>query len=112
LIHFIDLVVNKKSLWKSFAGWLGLGIQLENKIYSYFDVWNLGFKGIAMQVIGHQVVFDREGKMHTMYLLSLTKKTPENDHNVPSKFHKSEGTVLKKRYTDFFNVDKHVRRYI
>lgn len=75
-------------------------------------MWNVGFQGIAMQVIGHQVVFDRDGKMHTMYLLSLTKKTSDNEHNTLSKFVKSEGTVLTKRYTDFFNLDKHVRHFI
>jgi len=28
IIHFIDLVVNKKNLWRSFSAWLGLGTQL------------------------------------------------------------------------------------
>jgi len=32
-----------------------------------------------MQIIGHEIMFDREGKMHTMYLLSINKKSVNGD---------------------------------
>lgn len=45
-LHFFEIVVNHKSLWRSFAVWFGLGGQLEEKIYNYFDVWNIGFRNV------------------------------------------------------------------
>jgi len=46
-------VVNRKNLWRCFAVWFGLGGQLEEKIYNYFDVWNIGFKNVEMKVVGN-----------------------------------------------------------
>ena len=65
--------MNKKSLWRSFASWLGIDIHLENKVYNYFDPWITGFRGIKVEIIGHEIVFDGEGKIHTCYLISMNR---------------------------------------
>jgi len=43
-----------------------------------FDFWNLGFKSIKMNIIGHYIVFDKEGSIHTLYLLSVAQKQKAN----------------------------------
>lgn len=79
LISFFSVIVNKKSLWRSFASWLPIDINLENKIFNYFDPWFCGFRGINVEIIGHEVVFDGDGKIHTCYLLSLNGNISKNN---------------------------------
>jgi hypothetical protein len=80
-LHFFEIVVNHKTLWRSFAVWFGLGGQLEEKIYNYFDVWNIGFRNVEMKVVGNEKSFDKEGKIHTLYLLSIQRKhNHQHDH--------------------------------
>lgn len=79
-MHFFDIVVNRKMLWRSFAVWFGLGGQLEEKIYNYFDVWNYGFRNVEMKVVGNEKNFDKENKVHTLYLLSIQRRhQPHSD---------------------------------
>lgn len=105
MVHFVELVVNKKNLWRSFAAWAGVGPQLENKVYSYFDVWNIGFRGISMGINGHESVFDKDGKLHTVYLLAIHKH--DDSDLLPNP-----PTVLKKRYNDFHTLDRHIHRFL
>lgn len=94
-------------LWRSFAVWFGLGGQLEEKIYNYFDVWNIGFRNVEMKVVGNEKNFDKEGKIHTLYLLSIQRR---HQHN--SEMAEGEIIILKKRYSDFFALNKEVLRFI
>jgi hypothetical protein len=104
-LHFFEIVVNHKMLWRSFAVWFGLGGQLEEKIYNYFDVWNIGFRNVEMTVVGNEKNFDKEGKIHTLYLLSIQRKHPHPPAD-------NELIILKKRYSDFFALNKEVMRFI
>lgn len=97
LVSFFSIVVNKKSLWRSFSAWFRLDIQLENKVYNYFDPWVVGFKNISVDIIGHEVIFDGDGKIHTCYLISLvgsiTRRRPSHRESNP------RGVILKKRFS-------------
>jgi hypothetical protein len=66
--------VNRKTLWRSFAIWFGLGGQIQEKIYNFFDVWNFGFRNVELKVVGNEKNFDKDGRIHTLYLLSIAKK--------------------------------------
>lgn len=79
-----------------------LGTELEDKVFNMFDFWNLGFRNISMEVIGHEIAFDREGNVISLYLLSIKKKNASN----------GEGTTLKKRFNEFVKLDKNVRKFI
>lgn len=113
IVHFLSRVVNSKNLWRSFSEWFMLGRQIEDKIFHFYDLWNVGFKAIEMRIVGHEIAFDREGTIHTLYLLSIMKKNPSEKANCESlKRPKNEGTILKKRYNDFFKLDKHVKKFM
>ena len=58
-VHFFEIIVNRKQLWRAFANWMGLGSQLENKIAAYFDLWTFGFKNVTVEVIGNEKNFDK-----------------------------------------------------
>ena len=66
-----------------------------------FDFWNFGFKNIEMEVIGHEIAFDKEGNVINFYLLSITRK---NNHR--------DGTTLKKRFNEFVRLDKNIRKFV
>ena len=66
--------MNRKTLWRSFAIWFGLGGQIQEKIYNFFDVWNIGFRNVELKVVGNEKNFDKDGRIHTLYLLSISKK--------------------------------------
>jgi hypothetical protein len=36
-----------------------LGPVLTDKIYNFFDIWNIGFNHIRMDIIGHEIAFDK-----------------------------------------------------
>lgn len=109
-MSFFNLVVNRKYLWRSFSSWFRLDIKLLNKVYNYFDPWMLGFKNLGVDIVGHEIVFDADGKVHTCYLLSIKNKpgrrTTQSNH---SEF---RGMVIKKRYSEFCTLDKHIRRFM
>lgn len=109
-VTFFSVIVNKKSLWRSFASWMRIDIQLENRIYNYFDPWFIGFKGINVDIIGHEVVFDGDGKIHTCYLISLngniSKASDSGDKDA------ERGVIIKKRYSEFCILDKHLRKFM
>lgn len=60
MMNFLSKVVNSKGLWRAFADWLILGRDLEEKIYRMFDPWNVGFKGVVMEIIGFEIAFDKD----------------------------------------------------
>ena len=99
-IHFFDIVVNRKGLWRCFSRWFGLGSQIEEKIYNYFDVWKNGFEGLQIQMVGHEKSFDILGKIKTFYLLSLSFNT--NPRTL----------IFKKRFSEFFNLHKEINKFM
>ena len=72
-------------------------------------MWDIGFKNVEMKVVGSEKSFDKEGRMHTLYLISIQRR--------PS-LHLSEGgetgevLILKKRYSDFFALNKEIVKFI
>jgi hypothetical protein len=101
IMHFVFRVVNSKHLWKSFSEWLHLGKKLEDKIYNMFDFWSYGFKASSINIIGHEIAFDNEGSIQTLYLLSIMPKASMSSSiAVKSEFSmsKKNSITLKKRY--------------
>jgi hypothetical protein len=105
VVHFFEIVVNRKQLWRAFAGWMGLGSQIENKIAAYFDLWTFGFKNVTVEVIGNEKNFDREGRIFTQYLISIQRKVPRGERQ-------DNNVILKKRYSDFYTMNREVNRFI
>lgn len=105
IVAFFDIVVNKKSLWRSFATWLKLDSQFENKVYNYFDPWIIGFKHLSLDIVGHEIVFDGDGKIHTCYLISMRHNSITNELT-------DYRMSLKKRYSEFCALDKNVRKFL
>lgn len=97
LVSFFSFVVNKKSLWRSFASWLRIDVQLESKVFNYFDPWMMGFRNITVDVIGHEIVFDGDGKIHTCYLIALNGNIAKMSEQVDKNAER--GVIIKKRYS-------------
>jgi hypothetical protein len=61
-----------------------------------------------MKVVGNEKNFDKEGRIHTLYLLSIQRRQSQihldaSDNGV---------VILKKRFSDFFALNKEVLRFI
>lgn len=76
-------------------------------MYNYFDPWIIGFKHLSVEIVGHEIVFDKDGKIHTCYLLSIKNKSGKSSAEVDER-----GITLKKRYSEFCTLDKHIRRFM
>ena len=70
----------------------------------------IGFRGINVDIIGHEIVFDGDGKIHTCYLISLSGNIAKMSENLDKSGER--GVIIKKRYSEFCMLDKHIRKFM
>ena len=85
-------------------------MQLENKIFNFFEPWYTGFKHISIDIIGHEVVFDNDSKIHTVYLISMNGNISKGNSSTDEP--DPRGVILKKRYNEFNALDKQIRKFM